>query len=53
VWDEVETKMAEHLITTYADKSLAGNPAGVAKAIHDMAVETDSILDKAGVLSKS
>ncbi|HEX9118456.1 MAG TPA: extracellular solute-binding protein, partial [Anaerolineae bacterium] len=52
VWDEVETKMAEHLIKTYTDKSLAGNPDGIAKAIHEMAVETDSILDKAGVLSK-
>jgi multiple sugar transport system substrate-binding protein len=51
-FDEVETKMAERLITLFTDKTLVDNPDGIAKAIKDMAAETDSILDKAGVLAK-
>ncbi len=50
-FDEVETKMAARLTTLYTDKTLLDNPTGIAKAISDMAAETDSILDKAGVLS--
>ena len=52
VFDEVETKMAERLIQLYTDASLLDNPDGIAKAVADMAAETNSILDKAGVLAK-
>jgi multiple sugar transport system substrate-binding protein len=49
VWDELETKMADRLVTAYADKSLLDNPAGIAKTIKDMAAQSDELLKKAGV----
>ncbi|PYM63993.1 MAG: hypothetical protein DMD79_07345 [Candidatus Rokuibacteriota bacterium] len=49
VWDEVETKMADRLVAAYADKSLLDNPAGIAKAVKDMAAQSDELLKKAGV----
>jgi len=49
VWDEVETKMADRLVAAYADKSLLDNPAGITKAIKDMAAQSDELLKKAGV----
>jgi multiple sugar transport system substrate-binding protein len=47
-FDELETKMANRLTTAYLDKTLLNNPAGVAATIHNMAVETDSVLKAAG-----
>jgi multiple sugar transport system substrate-binding protein len=49
VWDEIETKMAQRLTLAYADKSLLDNSAGIAKAIKEMAAETDDLLKKAGL----
>jgi hypothetical protein len=49
VWDELETKLADRLVAAYADKSLLDNPAGTAKAIKDMAAQSDDLLKKAGV----
>jgi multiple sugar transport system substrate-binding protein len=48
-WDEIETKMAERLTLAYADKLLLDNSAGIAKAIKEMAAETDDLLKKAGL----
>ena len=48
-WDEIETKMAERLALAFADKSLLDNSAGIAKAIKEMAAETDDLLKKAGL----
>jgi ABC-type glycerol-3-phosphate transport system substrate-binding protein len=48
-WDEIETKMAQRLALAYADKSLLDDSAGIAKAIKDMAAETDDLLKKAGL----
>ena len=47
VWDELESKMADKLVKAYADPALAGDPAKVADAIHQMALETDQILKDA------
>jgi multiple sugar transport system substrate-binding protein len=44
VWDELETKMADKLVKAYADPAMAGDPAKVSDAIHQMAAETDQIL---------
>jgi multiple sugar transport system substrate-binding protein len=49
VWDEVESKMADRLVTAFANKSLLDNPAGIAKTMKDMAAESDALLKKAGV----
>ena len=49
VFDELETKMADRLVTAYADKSLLDNPAGIAKTMKDIAAESDELLKKAGV----
>jgi len=49
VWDELETKLADRLVTAFGDKSLADNQAGIAKAIKDMATQSDDLLKKAGV----
>ncbi len=49
VWDELETKLADRLVTAYLDKSLVDNPAGIAKTIKAMAEETDGYLKKAGI----
>ena len=49
VWDEIETKMAERLTRAFVDKSLLANVAGIARAITDMAAETDDVLKKAGL----
>ncbi len=49
VWDELESKLADRLVAAYADKSLLDNPAGIAKAIKDMAAQSDDLLKKAGV----
>jgi multiple sugar transport system substrate-binding protein len=49
VFDELQTKMADRLVTAYADKSLLDNPAGIAKTMKDIAAESDELLKKAGV----
>jgi multiple sugar transport system substrate-binding protein len=48
-WDEIETKMAEGLVFAFADKSLLDNPAGIARAIKDMAAQTDDLLKREGL----
>ncbi len=48
-YDEIQTRLAERLALTYLDKTLVDNPEGIAKAIHEMAMETDEILKKAGL----
>ncbi len=49
VFDELETKLAERLVTAFADKSLLDNPDGIAKRIKEMAAQTDELLKKAGL----
>jgi hypothetical protein len=49
VWDEIESRMADRLVTAYADKSLLDNPAGIAKTMKEMAAQSDDLLKKAGV----
>jgi hypothetical protein len=41
--------MAERLALAFADKSLLDNPAGIARAIREMATETDALLKRAGL----
>jgi multiple sugar transport system substrate-binding protein len=49
LWDEIESRMADRLVTAFADKSLLDNPAGVAKVMKDMAAQSDELLKKAGL----
>jgi multiple sugar transport system substrate-binding protein len=49
VWDELETKMADRLVASFADKSLLDNPDGIAKRIKEMAAQSDDLLKKAGI----
>jgi multiple sugar transport system substrate-binding protein len=49
VWDELETKLADRLVASFADKSLLDNPDGIAKRIKEMAAQSDDLLKKAGV----
>jgi multiple sugar transport system substrate-binding protein len=48
-FDEIETKMADRLVAAYRDRSLAGNPARIAQALHAAAEETNSILKRDGL----
>ena len=48
-FDEIETKLADRLVAAYRDKSLAGNPAGVARTLHAAAEETNNILKRDGL----
>lgn len=48
-FDEIETKMADRLVAAYRDKSLAGNPAGIARTLHAAADETNNILKRDGL----
>jgi multiple sugar transport system substrate-binding protein len=48
-FDELETKLADRLVAAYRDQSLAGNPAGIASALHAAAEETNSILRRDGL----
>lgn len=43
-WDEIETKLADHLVATYTDKSLVDNPAGAMQKLKQFADESNSIL---------
>jgi multiple sugar transport system substrate-binding protein len=51
-FDEIMTKFAERLVAAYLDKSLANNPAGIAKTIEAAATETNDILKKAKLYSE-
>ena len=48
-FDEIETKMADRLVAAYRDRSLSGNPAGIARTLHAAAEETNSILKRDGL----
>lgn len=48
-YDEVQTKLAERLVTAFMDSSLVDNPEGIAKVLADAAQETDAILRENGV----
>lgn len=48
--DEIQTRLAERLVKAYTDASLVDNPDGIAKVIHDAAVETDNLLKREGLL---
>jgi multiple sugar transport system substrate-binding protein len=43
-WDEIETKLATHLVATYPDKTLVDNPTGALQRLQQFADETNSIL---------
>ena len=43
-WDEIETKLATHLVATYPDKTLVDNPTGAMQRLQQFADETNSIL---------
>lgn len=45
-FDELMTRFAERLVTTFMDASLVDNPAGIAKMVADAAKETNSILER-------
>jgi multiple sugar transport system substrate-binding protein len=48
-FDEIETKMADRLVAAYRDRSLTGNAAGIARALHAAAEETNNILKRDGL----
>jgi multiple sugar transport system substrate-binding protein len=48
-FDEIETKMADRLVAAYRDRTLSGNPAGIARTLHAAAEETNSILKRDGL----
>jgi len=48
-FDEIETKMADRLVAAYRDRSLSGNPAGIARMLHAAAEETNTILKRDGL----
>lgn len=48
-FDEIETKLAEHLVTGYADyANLAGNPDAIKALLDEWAAETNQILQDNG-----
>ena len=49
VFDEIETKLADHLPGAYIDPTLKDNPGKVAETIHRWAGETDALLKGAGL----
>jgi multiple sugar transport system substrate-binding protein len=46
-WDEIETKVAERLSQAYVDPSLLDHPDKIAALLHEMAQQTDSLLEEA------
>lgn len=48
-FDEIETRLSDHLTAAYVDPALKGNPQKVAAAIHEMAQQTDQILKDANL----
>jgi multiple sugar transport system substrate-binding protein len=49
VFDELESRMADKLPGLYVDASLKDNPAKIAETIHQLAMQTDSILKQGGM----
>src|SRR5207244_4327328 len=49
VFDEIESKLADHLPGAYIDATLKDNPGKVAETIHRWAGETDALLKGAGL----
>lgn len=47
-FDELETKLATHLVEAYTDASLAGNPDKIKQLLDTWATETNDILKKGG-----
>ncbi|MDQ3870351.1 MAG: hypothetical protein M3301_01900, partial [Chloroflexota bacterium] len=45
-FDELETKIATHLVDAYTDMSLAGNPDKMKALLDTWAAETNDILKK-------
>jgi ABC-type glycerol-3-phosphate transport system substrate-binding protein len=43
-WNEIETKLADHLVPTFLDRSLVDNSAGALERLQQFADETNSIL---------
>ena len=48
-FDEIQTRLADRLVAAFRDRSLAGNPSGIAQALHAAAEETNSILRRDGL----
>lgn len=48
-FDEIQTKLAERLITAFMDESLVDNPEAIAAFLAEAAAETDAILKENGV----
>ena len=46
-FDEIETRLSDHLTAAYVDRALKGNPDKIAASIHEMAQQTDQILQDA------
>lgn len=51
-FDEILTKFASQITNFFLDKSLAGNPEAIKKAMHQAALETNSILEREGIYGK-
>ena len=50
--NEILTRFAAQLVDAYADESLVGNDAAMLKVLKASAEETNTILDRAGILAK-
>ena len=48
--EEVLTRLAERLVVAYADPALANNPDGIDAFLAEAAAETNSILEREGIL---
>lgn len=48
-FDEVQTRLADRLVTMFRDRSLAGNSSAIARAVHTAAEETNGILRRDGL----
>lgn len=47
--DEIQTRLAEHLVRAFTDKSLVDNEAGIRSVLQNAANETNEILRRAGL----
>jgi len=52
-WDEIQSKMADKLTAAFINPTLSGNPAKLAEAVHEMAVQTDQLLKDADLYAAS
>ncbi len=48
-FDEIETRLSDHLTAAFVEPSLKGSPDKIAAAIHQMAQQTDQILKDANL----